>query len=80
MSRGTVPESIGRYRPLAVLGTGAMGTVYRAQDPVIGRMVAIKVVRTEALDEAMRGQLRRALPAGGAGRRPLLPPCHRRRA
>jgi tRNA A-37 threonylcarbamoyl transferase component Bud32 len=31
-----------------------MGTVYRAQDPLIGRMVAIKVVRTEALDEEMR--------------------------
>ncbi|MBW4024259.1 MAG: serine/threonine protein kinase [Proteobacteria bacterium] len=49
-----VPESIGRYRPVGVLGTGAMGTVYRAQDPLIGRMVAIKVVRTEALDDETR--------------------------
>ena len=70
MSRGTVPESIGRYRPLAVLGTGAMGTVYRAQDPVIGRMVAIKVVRTEALDEAMRASFveRFRLEVQAAGR------------
>ena len=54
MSGRIVPESIGRYRPISLLGTGAMGTVYRAQDPLIGRMVAIKVVRTEALDEETR--------------------------
>ena len=75
MSGRVLPESIGRYRPLAVLGAGAMGTVYRAEDPVIGRMVAIKVVRTEALDEEMPGELRRALPAGGASRGPLLAPA-----
>jgi serine/threonine-protein kinase len=42
--------AIGRYRPVALLGAGAMGTVYKAHDPLIDRMVAIKVVRTEALD------------------------------
>jgi len=40
-------ESIGRYRVDGLLGTGAMGEVYRAYDPVIDRPVAIKVVRTE---------------------------------
>jgi serine/threonine-protein kinase len=70
MSGRNVPETIGRYRPLAVLGTGAMGTVYRAQDPLIGRMVAIKVVRTEALDEAMRASFveRFRLEVQAAGR------------
>jgi serine/threonine-protein kinase len=40
-------QSIGRYRIDGLLGTGAMGEVYRAYDPVIDRPVAIKVVRTE---------------------------------
>jgi eukaryotic-like serine/threonine-protein kinase len=45
-----LPAAIGRYRPVARLGAGAMGTVYQAHDPLIDRMVAIKVVRGEALD------------------------------
>ena len=49
-----LPSAIGRYHPVAQLGAGAMGTVYKAHDPLIDRMVAIKVVRTEALDQATR--------------------------
>ena len=40
-------QSIGRYRVDGLLGSGAMGEVYRAYDPVIDRPVAIKIVRTE---------------------------------
>ena len=40
-----VPETIGKYRVLGVVGRGAMGTVYEAHDPVIDRKVAIKVCR-----------------------------------
>ena len=37
--------TFGRYEVKATLGEGEMGTVYLAEDPAIGRQVAIKTLR-----------------------------------
>jgi len=42
------PERIGRFKVLGELGRGAMGVVYLAEDPLLKRSVAIKVVRGDA--------------------------------
>lgn len=38
------PTTIGRYQVISLLGQGAMGRVFLAQDPLLKRRVAIKVV------------------------------------
>jgi len=43
------PQQIGRYVVQSVIGRGAMGVIYKAHDPAIDRLVAIKLVRADLL-------------------------------
>jgi len=63
------PQTIGRYEIVAVLGHGAMGAVYQAQDPKMDRTVAIKTILATALsgplaDEYRERFIREARAAG----------------
>src|SRR5688500_2123765 len=49
MPSQVMPQQIGHYIVEAPLGRGAMGTVYLARDPRIGRRVAIKQVHHDAV-------------------------------
>ncbi|MCU1349226.1 MAG: protein kinase, partial [Acidobacteria bacterium] len=61
---------LGRYEIVRELGKGAMGIVYLAKDPLIGRLVALKTIRTAAHaddDEAKEFQQRFIREAQAAG-------------
>lgn len=47
--RGPMPQRIGRYEVLAELGRGSTGVVYKAWDPQLKRLLAIKRLR-EGID------------------------------
>ncbi len=54
MSEGKATVQIGRYQILEIIGTGANGRVARAFDPMIGRLVAIKLLSPELARGAAR--------------------------
>lgn len=47
-----LPQRIGKYEILSELGKGGMGTVYRARDPVLDRVLALKTMSPGILAEA----------------------------
>ncbi len=49
-----IGEKLGRYNLLQEIGTGTMGTVYRAEDQATGRIVAVKLVRANVLYDTDR--------------------------
>ena len=62
-------SQLGRYEVLGELGQGAMGVVYKAQDPLIDRQVAIKTINLSmAQDEEDEYESRFYQEAKAAGR------------
>jgi serine/threonine-protein kinase len=60
---------LGRYEIIGELGQGAMGIVYKARDPLIDRIVAIKTINLAlALDEKAEYEARFYQEAKAAGR------------
>ena len=72
------PRKIGRYEILEELGHGAMGTVYRALDPSMERIVALKTIISLALASQQGSEYRErfyreARAAGGLAHPGIVP-------
>jgi serine/threonine protein kinase len=73
-----IPKKIARYEIIDELGRGAMGSVFRARDPVMDRVVAIKTILTAALAGEQANEFRqrfyREARAAGALAHPGIVP------
>jgi serine/threonine protein kinase len=66
-------EQLGRYRIEARIGEGAMADVYRAHDPDIGRVVAIKALKPDyRRDPELGARFLREARAAGALNHPNI--------
>lgn len=64
---GDHPQKIGKYDVIEPLGEGGMGVVYKARDPLIDRIVAIKTIRggSDFSDDNLVARLTQEAKAAG---------------
>ena len=73
MSDALEGQTLGRYRILEALGRGGMAHVYRAYHPQLDRYVAVKVLRSDLVDDpSFLARFRREAQAVAALRHPHL--------
>jgi serine/threonine protein kinase len=72
------PARVGRYEVLEPLGAGGMGQVYRARDPQLNRVVAVKVPHLGGAGslELRKARFLREARAAAAVRHPHVCPIH----
>ncbi len=72
--RDMLPASIGGHAINGILGSGGMGKVYLAREPVLGREVALKVVKRDPTDlSATQDLLAEALVTGRLSHAGIVP-------
>ncbi len=49
-------KKFGRYEILGEIGRGAMGMVYKARDPLVDRIVAVKAIKADVLAQDETGE------------------------
>jgi len=69
-------EQVGQYRITGQLGEGGMGVVYRAHDERLGREVALKMIRSRAVDEHARERFWREARAAASLSHPAVCQIH----
>jgi len=70
-----IGEKLGKFTILETIGSGTMGTVYKAEDPADGSRVAIKLVKSQILtDPEKRERFLQGLLAGSEIKHPAICP------
>ncbi|HKB83793.1 MAG TPA: serine/threonine-protein kinase [Burkholderiales bacterium] len=76
MTNGSSVRTLGRYEIISELGQGSMGVVYKARDPMLDRIVAIKTINLtlpkEELAEYEARFYQEAKAAGGLSHRNIV--------
>jgi len=74
--RRKVPVHVGRYKILDTLGTGATSRVARAEDPMIGRVVAVKLFPPKMIEGEGRDRFLREARVVGQISHPYIIALH----
>ncbi len=73
---GAVPDRIGKYRVQREIARGGMGVVVSADDPDLGRVLAIKVSLQHAISDAGHWRFIEEARTTGKLQHPGVPPVH----